>query len=194
MLVEYDYTERIYAKDLALLFNRELTEDKVSRLKKVTGRDFSATKRNNEDTIDQGRKIDQQTAELACSHTDSLAVLNSTTATFAIPQQQSFRNHINTGSSVKQQITPIQSLVRESIALQPPQPAQNRKSVSPARIPGYKPHILSHHHPSVPPLRGLPNSTDFARPFENNEDREHFPPNNLARPTSSGFAGATLHR
>jgi hypothetical protein len=37
MLIEYDYIERIYAKDLSLIFNRELTEDKVSRLKRVTG-------------------------------------------------------------------------------------------------------------------------------------------------------------
>jgi hypothetical protein len=44
MLLEYDYMERIYAKDLALIFNRELTEDKVSRLKRVTGLGNSKTR------------------------------------------------------------------------------------------------------------------------------------------------------
>ena len=35
-MLEYDYAERMNAKDLALMLNRELTEDKVQKLKKVT--------------------------------------------------------------------------------------------------------------------------------------------------------------
>jgi hypothetical protein len=116
------------------------------------------------------------------------------TSTAKMPTPQpSFRNHVNMGSANKQS----QTQVRESVvALQPPHVSQqNRRSVSPARIPGYnKPHLLSHHSP-VPPLKGIPGSVDSSLPLEfKNNENEPFFQTNLARPTSSGFAGGTFQR
>jgi hypothetical protein len=93
---------------------------------------------------DSHRQWDYATAELAKSHIDSLMLISSTANASQPPP--SYRNYINAGSVAKQ-VTPVQSFVRES--------TQVRRSVSPARMPGYKPHILSHHSPKGP-LKTLP--------------------------------------
>lgn len=111
MLLEYDFSERVFAKDLSLLFNRELTEDKVSRLKKVTGKEVSVSRRAMEESTDQSnKKWDKAAADLARSHIDSLAMLNSSTNIAQPPPQASYRNHINLGRTTKT-VTSTQQVV-----------------------------------------------------------------------------------